>query len=55
LNIFICEITSLLSEARNDNKNSIMKKKTVQKIIWWFISIIVIFTMVIWTIGLAFM
>lgn len=32
-----------------------MKRKQVVKIIWIFLSIMIIFTMVLWTIGLAFM
>jgi hypothetical protein len=32
-----------------------MKKKTVQKIIWGFITFIVIVSMLIWTLGVAFM
>ncbi|OQA39108.1 MAG: hypothetical protein BWY51_00476 [Parcubacteria group bacterium ADurb.Bin316] len=30
-----------------------MKRKTVQKIVWIIISVMVIFSMVIWTIGIA--
>jgi hypothetical protein len=32
-----------------------MKKKTIQKIIWGFITFIVIVSMLIWTLGVAFM
>ncbi|MEA3464299.1 MAG: hypothetical protein U9R14_04495 [Patescibacteria group bacterium] len=32
-----------------------MKRKTITKIIWIFLSIMIIFTMVLWTVGLAFM
>jgi len=32
-----------------------MKKKTIQKIIWGFITFIVFVSMLIWTLGVAFM
>jgi len=32
-----------------------MKKKTIQRIVWVFISAMVIFTMVLWSVGVAFM
>jgi len=32
-----------------------MKRKTVQKIIWGLITFIVIVSMLIWTLGVAFM
>jgi|OM-RGC.v1.037539905 hypothetical protein len=31
-----------------------MKKKTVTKVIWIFLSTMIIFTMVLWTVGVAF-
>jgi len=32
-----------------------MKRKKIIKIIWTLISLMIIFTMLIWTVGLAFM
>jgi hypothetical protein len=32
-----------------------MKKKKIVRIIWTFLSIMIIFSMVLWTVGLAFM
>jgi hypothetical protein len=32
-----------------------MKKKTMQKIVWGFITFIVIVSMLIWTVGAVFM
>ena len=31
-----------------------MKKKTITKIVWTILSVMIIFTMVLWTIGIAF-
>jgi len=33
----------------------IMKRKTITKIVWIIVSAMIIFTMVLWTVGVAFM
>jgi predicted nucleic acid-binding Zn ribbon protein len=32
-----------------------MKRKNVTKMVWIFVTVMIIFTMVLWTIGAAFM